>query len=171
MMKLENIAVLDAAAERLVGASPTTGTIVKVERYRSPPQNMMGYIGYLVKYTDGTQKSVLQHREIMEKHLGRELLSSEIVHHKNKDKEDNRIENLEVTSKSFHAVIHAVHGEVVTSLCPECGGMTHTPIGVYKHNQVKRGRPGPFCNKSCSGKYTRRKQIANKINVGTRGLP
>lgn len=45
-------------------------------------------------------------RMIMEEHLGRKLDKNEIVHHKNEDWRDNRVENLEVMNKSKHTKIH-----------------------------------------------------------------
>lgn len=53
--------------------------------------------GYVIERDEGGNLRP-QHRKVMEQHLGRTLLSSETVHHKNGDRADNRLENLELWS-------------------------------------------------------------------------
>ncbi|MFC2012422.1 HNH endonuclease [Chloroflexota bacterium] len=48
----------------------------------------------------------LYHRWVMEKHLKRRLKRGEIVHHKNGNKLDNNIENLEITNWLDHIKTH-----------------------------------------------------------------
>lgn len=49
---------------------------------------------------------IMEHILIMEKYIGRLLKDDEVVHHKNKIRNDNRIENLQLMTFKEHARLH-----------------------------------------------------------------
>ena len=55
----------------------------------------------------GNGKQVMEHRKIMEEHVGRKLKKEEHVHHLNGSKLDNRIENLAIFTPYKHGELHA----------------------------------------------------------------
>lgn len=67
--------------------------------------------GYIVECVRGHplfpgQTWVYQHRRVMAEKLNRQLLSSEIVHHKDEDGFNNKRRNLEIQSRAKHAALH-----------------------------------------------------------------
>ena len=49
---------------------------------------------------------VMEHRLVMEEHIGRYLAEDEVVHHINHNRSDNRLENLQLMTHKEHAALH-----------------------------------------------------------------
>jgi hypothetical protein len=73
--------------------------------FKGGTKNKDGYRLYSKKM-NGTWKLVYAHRFIMEQFLGRKLKRNEIIHHKDGNKLNNEISNLEIMTQVQHLNLH-----------------------------------------------------------------
>jgi hypothetical protein len=124
-----------------------------------------GYI-YLQIPGDGDKPPITTglHRYLMELHLGRKLGSDEHVHHKDGDKQNNAIENLEVILGSEHNSMHTrirnLKHNPETFVCRECEdpSKAHKARGLCEtcfarlRRREKAIRPCGICRRETKGR-------------------
>jgi hypothetical protein len=91
------------------------------------------------------------HRVLMENKLGRLLGPNEDVHHKDEDKENNSVDNLEVKAKDEHSRHHRPGNPKDEYTC-RCGKAFFMKKHVYAQRLARSKRGELFCSIACSRK-------------------
>lgn len=92
---------------------------------------------------------------LVEIYLNRYLTEEETVDHIDSNFKNNDISNLRVLSRVEHAALDVKRIVQQEFICPWCGDsfiLAGLKLHCAIHNR-RKGKSGPFCSRSCVGKY------------------
>jgi hypothetical protein len=119
--------------------------------------------GYMSVW-DG-KKYVPEHRQVMEKHLGRKLEKGEVVHHRNGIKTDNRIENLQLMVYVYHCpAIETTHLSDINRLVAENNELREKLEGARGGGQWKSQKKAKMLETAQAGNGAERTTSAAGAN-------
>jgi hypothetical protein len=121
--------------------------------WKGGKSKMYGYVRIQNRQGD----VVLEHRSLYEQHHKCSLLSWAHIHHKNRIRDDNKLENLQGMINKNHAKIHAMANhwalkDMTDRICVVCNSKTTTKRHWYKFKM----------NWICHRCYCQRKYINKK---------
>lgn len=117
----------------------------------------------VIKGQDGKWHSKSYARYLMEQYLGRELNKDEEVHHKDENKLNDVIENLEVKNSTKHRKDHFTKPSTYEN-CYICGKQIEITSRRKGNHYGAKHQDKWFCSRKCSGIFGKIEQQKRKLS-------
>ena len=117
----------------------------------------------VVVYPDGSKETISYPKYLVEKAL-RKKLDRDLgtVDHIDGNFDNNNLSNLKIVPRKEHSAMDTRRVKLVEYKCLMCGKKFERSPRLIR-DKAKKGKSGPYCSKSCAGKYARLRQL-NKID-------
>ncbi len=109
-------------------------------------------------------KYVYEHQLVWWQNTGELIPKDSVIHHKNENKHDNRIENLEIQTRAIHTSEHHEPAEVEQLTCEWCNVEFTRTKRIIKGSK-KQGNIHIFCGPSCQMKYQWEHSYEDMLNA------
>ena len=103
------------------------------------------------------RKTISYPKALVEVHLNTRLREDDTVDHKDRNKQNDDINNLAVIKRKEHCKLDAIYVKVDDMNCSMCGKLFK--LSRSQHNTRSLSTAGPFCSKQCSGHYGKSIQL------------
>jgi len=138
-------------------------------KINGPYKRKDGRSHIVVRWPNGFQTTVSYPKFLTENRIGRYFTNLETVDHLDDNFDNNDPSNIRIIERSKHCIDDAKRSKIVSFICPICD-VEFSLSGRRLNNAVtnrrrKKGKAGPFCSKSCAGKY------GKAIQMGEAPLP
>lgn len=113
----------------------------------------------IIQNDDGSRRTVSYPKYLMEQHLGRQLDENlETVDHWDSNVDNNNIDNLRIVERKEHSANDTRRVKNIDLNCAWCDKDFERSPRLLRDN-AKKQKAGPFCSRSCAGKYSRKLQL------------
>ncbi|WWO60482.1 HNH homing endonuclease [Stenotrophomonas phage SOVA965] len=105
-------------------------------------------------YCANSSGIVMEHIYVMAEHIGRPLVRGECVHHKDRDRSNNDISNLQLMTISEHTRLHMREDRGIITVNRQC--LVCSGNFICRESSSRK-----YCSNKCSGKSSEKFEVAD----------
>lgn len=107
---------------------------------------------------NGKRRTVSYPKWLMELQVGRQLGPDETIDHWDSNFENNDMDNLRIVPRDQHSADDTRRVKLVKFTCAWCDKEFERSPRLVR-DKAKKNKAGPFCSRTCAGKYSRMLQL------------